>query len=280
MTVQQAFDNFIRSRRVQGLTEKTVKNYMEFVAPYVAFVGTDSDIYVINKDLTYTYIENLQRRKISKATVSTYVRHIKAFLRWIENEYDISVSANKIKVPRTPKKVVHIYSDDEIKHIFDSVVGNEEWIVARNRCIIALMLDSGLRQNEVCTLMRCDVSYSANTIKICGKGNKERVVPFGMIARKFMLEYDKLCPYEEDTFFVARRGGAMTCDSVKHFMSKLANKLPFKLSSHILRHNFATNYCIDQLEKHGKVDIYSLMCLMGMKKLRLRKDIYILRIKL
>ena len=55
----------------------------------------------------------------------------------------------------------------------------------------------------------------------------------------------------------------MTCDSVKHMVYKLADKLDFELSSHKLRHNFATNYCIDQYEARGQVDIYSLMYLMG-----------------
>ena len=50
---------------------------------------------------------------------------------------------------------------------------------------------------------------------------------------------------------------------VKNFMWNLAQKLPFEFSSHKLRHNFATNYCIDQYEKHGFVDIYKLMILTG-----------------
>lgn len=271
MIMQSAFDNFIRSRRILGLAEKTIMNYTQFVTPFILFVGADSDISVINKDLTYSYIEHLHTKKISKATVATHIRHIKAFLNWIEEEFEISVSAEKIKVPRTPKKVIHIYSDDEIKLIFEIVTAKEEWIVARNRCIIALMFDSGLRQNEVCTLLRRDVSYASNTIKICGKGNKERVVPFGEISRHFMTEYDKLCPYQEDTFFVGLHGGAMTCDSVKHMMFKLGKLVPFPLSSHKLRHNFATNYCITQLETRGQVDIFSLMYLMGHEELETTK---------
>ena len=56
MTVQQAFDNFIFSRRIQGLTEKTIDCYVSFNKPFVAQIGLDTDISMINRDLVNTYI--------------------------------------------------------------------------------------------------------------------------------------------------------------------------------------------------------------------------------
>lgn len=183
MTLQQAFDNFIFSRRIQGATDKTIECYSSFVMPFVDYIGADADIYTINRDLVNNYINLLFKRQISRSTVSTYVRHIKIFLKWIESEYEHFLQADKIKVPKTPKKVAHIFTDDEIVAIFEAVQVSEEWISIRNRLIIALMLDSGLRQSEVCTLQRCDINFKSGTMKICGKGNKERIVPFGNITR-------------------------------------------------------------------------------------------------
>lgn len=271
MKVLQAYEEFMRAKRVQGLTEKSLTNYKEFVMPYIVFVGLESDISVMSKELTFQYIELLQERAISKASLSTYIRHIKCFLRWVECEYEVDLMCYKIKVPRMPKKVVYIYSDDDIKMIFDNVIADDSWIVARNKAIIVLMLDSGLRQNECCTLLRSNVSYTTNTIKILGKGNKERIVPFGRFAKSLLLDYETSCPYDLNTFFVSRRGEQMTCDSVKHMINKMARRLPFQLSSHKLRHNFGTQYCIDQLENFGKVDIYSLMYLMGHEEIKTTK---------
>lgn len=62
---------------------------------------------------------------------------------------------------------------------------------------------------------------------------------------------------------VSRTGKELTCNAVKHMMFSIQRKLPFEFSSHKLRHNFATNYCIDQYEKTGQIDIYKLMLLMG-----------------
>lgn len=250
-------------KRLQGLSEKTICCYMQFVTPFLNYVGMSTNVTDLTKENITAYIGILFNRDISCSTRATYVRHIKVFLNWLEEEYNIDLSAQSIKVPKTAKKVIHVYDDSEIREIFSSVHAESEWLTLRNKAMIALMLDSGLRQNEVCTLLRCDVSYRTSTMKICGKGNKERIVPLGQLSQYFMKEYEKLCPHEDSRFFVARNGGVVTCDSVKHFIYRLAKTLPFEFSSHKLRHNFATNWCLDQHEKHGTMDIYRLAILMG-----------------
>lgn len=267
MTMSEAFENFITEKRVQGLAEKSITCYTDCIVPFIRELGSDFPVTSLTKAHLDRYILKLQKKDtLSKATIATYVRNIKVMLLWIEEEFEIVIGAKKVKVPRSPKKMVHVYDPDEIVMIFDSVTADSEWIVERNRAIIALMLDSGLRQNEVCTLKASDVDFKKGIIKVYGKGSKERYVPFGKLSARYMDTYRKLCPLcltEEETFFVARRGGAMSCDSVKHFMTRLSRKLPFELSSHKLRHNYATNYCLDQLRTRGNVDVNKLQILMG-----------------
>lgn len=263
MTLEAAFNNFIFVKRLQGCSEKTLKCYAQVVHPLVQFLGSDVELTALTRSMYNEYIAVLVTRKYSRSTLATHVRQLKVFLRWLESEYALDLETSKLKVPRAYKKVVHIYSDDEIKMIFDSISVESEWLTARNRAMIALMLDSGLRQEEVCTLQSADISWKNGTLRITGKGNKERLVPFGDFSKQFMLEYRQLCPYSEDYFFVSRRGDEVSTDSVKHFMYKLGLKLPFDFSSHRLRHNFATNYCLNQYEKYGHIDLYRLMILMG-----------------
>lgn len=263
MTLGEAFDNFIFAKQLQGCSAKTVTCYRQVIYPLVEYVGTDAELNSFSRDKYNEYVAALTRRNYSRATLASYVRQLKVFLRWLEDEYSINLATSKLKVPKASKKVVHIYTDSEIKLIFDSIEVETEWLQLRNCSMVALMLDSGLRQNEVCTLRSEDISWQRGTLKVLGKGSKERVVPFGNLSRHYMTEYRKLCPYSEEYFFVGRRGDEVTGDSVKHFMHKLSRKLPFAFSSHRLRHNFATNYCLDQYERFGHVDLYRLMILMG-----------------
>lgn len=110
------------------------------------------------------------------------------------------------------------------------------------------------------------ISYTDNRMTVYGKGDKESIVPLGKLTKQFMLEYIAKCPYMLDTVFVNRRGQPLTGNAVKVLISKLSYKLDFELSSHKLRHNFATNYCIDQYKRYGQIDIYVALCtLWGMR---------------
>lgn len=263
MTVQEAFDNFILSRQLADLSPKTVNDYQQFVMPFVRSVGPDRPYKDISQGDIQAYLSTLLKRPLSKSTRATYIRHVKIFLRWAENEYTAAYNAHTVKVPKSPKRNVRIYSDEEVRQIFSSIHTETDWLTLRNKCIIALMYDSGLRQSEVCTLRKSNISYTDNRMTVRGKGDKERTVPLGQLTRHFMIEYLAHCPYTDNTVFLNRRGQPLTCNAVKLFVSRLADLLPFELSSHKLRHNFATNYCIDQYRTHGQVDIYRLMYLMG-----------------
>lgn len=263
MTCQQTFDNFILTKRLADLSGKTISNYEQFIAPFIDFLGTDRDFECVTQEDIVAYISAMLTRPISKATRSTYIRHIKIFLRWAGSEYDVSYDAKKIKVPKSPKRQVRIYSDAEVSEIFQTISCESPWLTCRNRLIIALMYDSGLRQNEICTMKRAWISLDVRRLKVRGKGDKERTVPLGATSARLLEKYFMLCPFDSDYLFVSRHGEPLTCDAVKHMVTKLANQLPFELSSHKLRHNFATNYCIDQFTRNNQVDIYSLMYLMG-----------------
>lgn len=263
MTIQETFDNFILSRQLADLSPKTISDYSQFVMPFVRSVGPCKPFEAITQQDIQVYLAQLLKRPLSKSTRATYIRHVKIFLHWAEKEYQAGYTTRTVKVPKSPKRNVRIYSDEEVRQIFASIHAEADWLTLRNKCIIALMYDSGLRQSEVCTLRKSSISYTDNRMTVRGKGDKERTVPLGQLTRHFLQEYLSHCPYTDNTVFLNRRGQPLTCNAVKLFVSRLADALPFELSSHKLRHNFATNYCIDQYRTHGQVDIYRLMYLMG-----------------
>lgn len=263
MTMQQTFDNFILSRRLADLTEKTIYNYRQFVTPFIKYIGSDKPFNELTQADINKYIEMLLNRKISRSTRATYIRHIKIYLSWCENEYGAKYKAKNIKIPRSPKKKVKIYTSEELVQIMRQIHAESDWLTTRNKCIVALMYDSGIRQSEVCTLEKRNISFSENRMVVSGKGNKERTVPIGKLTYKLLSELFQQCPYNSDMVFVNRRGKPLICNAVKLLIHKLSEELEFDLSSHKLRHNFATNYCIDQYEEVGHVDIYRLMNLMG-----------------
>ena len=264
MVLNEALSSFLLDRTIKGLSKKTIEDYREFIKPFVKFIGESVLVEDISQLVIRQYIGSLYDRKLSKATIGTYTRHIRVFLSWLAEENAVQYDIAKIPLPKTNKKQVHIFNNEEIRLIFDSVSAESEWMTLRNKACIALMLDSGLRRGEICGVKRADYSKAEHTLTVCGKGEKYRTVPVGRLSDEFIAQYLEACPFSDTAFlFVDRRGKPLTGNALKLLMQKLSGKLPFEFSCHKLRHNFATNYCIDMYEKHGQMDPYSLQILMG-----------------
>lgn len=277
MTLECAFKEFILSKKLQNLSSETIKDYDNMISIFLRFVGPQTRLGSLTKDMVNDYILSVLDKGLSKATVASYIRNMRIFLTWIsrdmsEDEETLSFDPKKIKVPKTPKKNVHIYSATEIQYLLDSVCTSVPWLTARNRCILALMLDSGIRQCEVCTLLKSNVDFERMTLMVTGKGAKQRLVPLGYMSMQFIRHYYELCPYDDmDYVFLDRLGKPLTGNAVRLFVNRLKHSLPFDLTSHKLRHNFATNFCVDNLKISGNTHVYDLSILMGHESIETTK---------
>lgn len=109
-----------------------------------------------------------------------------------------------------------------------------------------------------------DINIDNMIILVHGKGNKERFVPLGKMSLQLLQSYSNICPYHNEYVFCNKDGSKLTTNAVKKFMNKLKRDTGLaNLSSHKLRHNFATNYCLDMLKNKGLVDIYKLSAILG-----------------
>lgn len=262
MTLAESWNKYSLHCLEKGHSPKTAQGYSDVCKPFISFIGPDKDINDITLDNVQEYLSTIRLGKLSRASIASYTRTIKCYLNYLKKYYDIPLKVCLIPIPKCKPKLVNILNCDELTEIASAVTAENEWITLRNKTIILMMYDSGLRQNEVCLLKRNWI-YSDNTMKVLGKGNKERIVPVGRTTRKFLNAYLAKCPYESEYVFVGRRGENLTPNAVKQFMSKVAKKLSFSISSHKLRHNFATNFCLDQYNTVGAMDAYKLQIIMG-----------------
>lgn len=128
------------------------------------------------------------------------------------------------------------------------------------------MLDSGLRLNEVTLIDLADYDIKQNLLKVHGKGSKERLVPVGKFTTHFIKLYLRDLPDRLSNnawLFSTIAGHRLTRTTIKLFIQKISYSLTFRFSCHKLRHNFATNYCLDLYNKGDNIDIYKLMVLLG-----------------
>lgn len=91
MTIQEALDNFISIKQIQGLSDKSINCYRDFIKPYIAQVGPDFDISNLTMDITNNYLHSLLKRDISRPALAAYIRNLRIFLKWLEEEYDLDI---------------------------------------------------------------------------------------------------------------------------------------------------------------------------------------------
>lgn len=264
MTLDFVLSKFLDTKKLAGLSDKSIVCYREFIGFFLDFVGRDTLLQDVSKNDIEAYLFSLYNRSISLSTRASYIRHLKVFVKWVEKQYSISLGSENIVVPKSPKKNIYIYSDDEIRLLFDSIHAPSYWLTLRNASIVVLMLDSGLRQSEVANVRYKYLKLDKGLLTVCGKGNKERTVKVGLTSKLLIKKYMNACPYDiTDFLFLDKSGGHISNNTIKRFMFNLNRVLPFDVSCHKLRHNFATNYCLDQYNKYGSVDIFQLKALMG-----------------
>lgn len=275
ITIKNALELFLLDRELKGNTQKTIENYKLQVNYFIDFIGHDPDVNELNlqtlKDYQF-YLSNKDRYDnhpfkikengtIEKITVQSYLRQLRVFIRYLYDEEYIQTNlCDKFKLPKAPKKTIDILNEIEKQKLLNSFTETSE-LQLRNKTIIALMLDSGLRRNEVISLEYDNVHFSYNYLKVNGKGDKERLVPLGITTKKLLLKYinfRSLPEFETKILFIDRNKRPMSDNSIKMMFARLRTKTKIKrLHPHILRHTFATDYLING------GDIFSLQSILG-----------------
>ena len=264
MVLSEAISEFILEQRVRGNSNATVSYYRNVLGYFLEFSG-NVDVTELTLHRCREYYLQLAQDEINSVSVQSYIRGLRAFLRWLyDNEYITENICAKFKLPKATRKVIDVLTEEEIALLFDSILGRHE-LAVRNRLIVALMLDCGLRRHEVVTLTVSAVHLRDRYIIVQqGKGDKQRVVPFGKFTAKLVERYLKLTaqrlPREALIIKLSGDGPAegITDTTLIQLFRKLKKRTGiYRLKPHLLRHTFATRY----LENGG--NIYSLQQILG-----------------
>lgn len=266
--------------RTEGKSEKTVSWYNQVLyrlSDYLRNQGESSLLEDLDLELIRTYIPHLQTRKrfanhpnvpeqdvgLSPVTVENYVRALRAFFNWLHREACTKEPVlARLKPPKFPTKLVEPLNDVEVAAIFSAMDSNVSSGV-RDVCLLTLLLDTGIRCNEATTLVVKDVHLEEGYLKVMGKGQKERIVPFGSTSQKSLLKYLFHFRAEPahagiENFFLTLEGRPLSNNALQLVMKRLAGKSGVKrLHAHLLRHTFALNYLVNS------GDLFTLQQILG-----------------
>ena len=206
----------------------------------------------------------MEEFKFSKNTISRKISSIRGFYKYLaRKEY---ISYNPFTLTRGPKKdklLPKFLYYNELEDLFNSCDMKSLYGV-RDRLILEMLYATGMRVGELENVKINDINQYENSIKVMGKGSKERIVYFGEYAKEVLDKYldlrDDNCPY----LFINKNKKRLTARGVRYILDKLITKtsLDIKISPHMLRHSFATH-----LLNEG-CDLLSVQELLGHESLK------------
>lgn len=247
---------FLLHCRAKNLSPRTIPWYEKKLGYFEKFlreVFPEASLPSVMPAMIKDYICWLQgkeheRKKgetLSSYTVAGMVRALKVFFHFLSEEsYLPSNPSEKIKVPKIQKRVVRALSDEELRKLF-AVYDTKTFAGFRNSLILTLFLDTGMRLSELVNLKVKDVDHERYTMRILGKGNKEREVPFGMRAARALVKYLKWrgdIPGQEFVF-VDKFKQKMKLRQIQKIVERAARKAGVeRVHCHRFRHTFALNW--------------------------------------
>lgn len=246
MTVNKAYEMFMQEQQFRGNSTYTLEYYKRSLNMFINFCSVEMDI----EDLDIMTFKAYQlyiseHLEINKISVRTYARAVKVFYRWLYFENYIDIDINRLNLMKANKEVILPLSDIEVKQLL-MLYNNSSFLSCRNKSIIMLMLDCGLRLGEVVNLQLNDIDSVNHYIVVNGKGSKQRVVPFGLALSEQLViyfSYRNSISSASNSVFLTQKNTAITHNTIKMLFARIKKKKTFsRVYPHLLRHTFATNY--------------------------------------
>lgn len=251
----------------KGLSNKTIESYSSDLSRYFRFLKKEGIKKITNADtpLILKHLIALRNAGLGSRSSARHLVTLRGFYRFLVQEKILDYDpARLIDLPKSGLKLPDVLSVEDIRHLL-GIPDTKTLLGKRNAAMIELLYAAGLRVSELVHLKFLDANLEACFVRVLGKGSKERVVPFGVYAKKKIEDYiitarplllkNRVSPY----LFVARAGKPMTRQGFWKLLKKYASQagIKKKITPHSFRHSFASH----MLE--GGADLRTVQVMLG-----------------
>lgn len=260
---------------VRRYSSNTVSSYSFDICDFTKFIRGLGKIFKdIKVDDVKSWILDLTERQIGKRSIKRKMSSLKSFYAWMYLQKKVdSDPFEYVHSPKATHALPDFFSEKEIDSLLTANEKRTDKLKDRDQALLMLMFASGLRASEVVNLTFNQVDFDNRIMKVSGKGNKDRLVPFTNSAKEAMLNYinglrkDLL---KEDTkyVFLNSKGNKMTVRGLEYILDEIEAKtgLYGKIHPHMLRHSFATKMLnrgadlrtIQELLGHSSIETTSI----------------------
>lgn len=255
-SARDALENWCASlSALKGRAENTQNSYRSDVTAFLHFLAEYKGEPVTSAALAKTkivdmraWMANERRSGKSARSLARALSSIKSFFRWLSDRDGFDATAVlSARAPKFHRNLPRPVNEDTASDLIDMAATqhSEPWVGARDTAVITLLYGCGLRISEALGLLGADAPLGPS-LRIKGKGAKERIVPVLPVARNAVETYAALCPFDLEPdlpLFRGTRGGALNPRIISGLVANLRRQLglPASVTPHALRHSFATH---------------------------------------
>jgi len=251
----------------RNVSSQTIDAYKRDLKQYLGYIDDQKikELSQITPTHIRDYIRILNDRGMAPASISRIISSIRSYHKYLSGETIISENpALVIKNPKIPKKLPDVLSEKEISSIIGSIKESSQFY-QRDKAMIEMLYSCGIRVSELCGLEMSNLFLEDELIRVLGKGNKERLLPIGGRAKKYLNDYlihtriRLIKQTGSSHIFLSRNGKALTRAMVNNILNKWTqiSEVNRSVSPHILRHSFATHLL------EGGADLRFVQALLG-----------------
>ena len=242
-------------KTLKGAADNTIEAYRRDVFDFVGFMaahhGAPQGLAALSRisvsDMR-AWMARTRSDDVGARSLARKLSAVKSFYRWLATREGFEPTAVlSIRAPKFQRKLPRPLAEDAARAMIDRVEmqARQDWVAARDMAVVTVLYGCGLRISEALSLTGADLPLPA-TLRITGKGGKERVVPVIPAARDAVNHYARLCPHPleaDQPLFRGTRGGPLNPRAIQKVMeqARLQLGLPASATPHAMRHSFATH---------------------------------------
>jgi site-specific recombinase XerD len=239
-SVAEAFNEFLIDLKIEERSPKTILFYRDRLKWFVKFIKPETPL----KDIGTGDIKSFFAKQNIQHIYSYHAKYraLRAFLKWCVRQNYILESPLTIRPPKLPDIIKPAFSDDELRKIINACQGS---LGLRNKAMVMVLIDTGIRREELAGIKLVDINLDARLVSITGKGRKQRLIPITPATLKTIWRYLKERKSPSEYLWLSEEGRPLTGDGVGQMLQNLMGRAGIgghKTSCHVFRHTFANNF--------------------------------------
>ncbi len=244
----------------RNYSEKTIISYgtdLDEFEEYFKGVDEELDFTKVDADLIRGWVLSLMEEGCAETTVNRKLSSLRSFYRYLLRQKAVAVDpVAKVVGPKKKKPLPVFLRDEDMDSLLEDNGFVQTFEGVRDRTMLEVFYSTGIRRAELIALKDADVDFSSSVIKVTGKRNKQRLIPFGTrlkeVLESYLAERNRFYAGECETFFIRKQGIPLSPSSVNYIVKRYLSKVVTlkKKSPHVLRHTFATT----MLNHHAELE--------------------------